>query len=354
MGRVSQFGQLTRTRIVLLLREPEAVFWILVFPLLLTMVLGWAFRDRSPEHLPVAVLSSAEDAARGEDSSAEQLAEKLAADPLLDVTISTDSEMTREQLRFGKIAAYVEPGDPPTLSLDPQRPDAEIARLRLERALLNSARTSPDSVVTFNEIRETGSRYIDWLFPGILGMNLMGTGIWGIGFAIADMRQKKLIRRLLVTPMRKGAFLLSFLSGRLVFLVIELALIGGFGFLILRVPLRGSLIVFLVICIVGMVTFASLGLLTVTRARTIEGASGLMNLVVMPMWLLSGVFFSYERFPEVLHPILRALPLTALNDALRANALEGANLLGVLPQLGVMAGWSLVTFALSLAFFRWE
>ncbi|MDH3785729.1 MAG: ABC transporter permease, partial [Acidobacteriota bacterium] len=222
------------------------------------------------------------------------------------------------------------------------------------RALLNSARTSPDSVVTFNEIRETGSRYIDWLFPGILGMNLMGTGIWGIGFAIADMRQKKLIRRLLVTPMRKGAFLLSFLSGRLVFLVIELALIGGFGFLILRVPLRGSLIVFLVICIVGMVTFASLGLLTVTRARTIEGASGLMNLVVMPMWLLSGVFFSYERFPEVLHPILRALPLTALNDALRANALEGANLLGVLPQLGVMAGWSLVTFALSLAFFRWE
>jgi ABC-type multidrug transport system permease subunit len=211
-----------------------------------------------------------------------------------------------------------------------------------------------DDVVALTEVRETGSRYIDWLFPGILGMNIMGTGIWGIGFAIADMRQKNLVRRMLVTPMRRDAFLVSFLSSRMAFLFAELAAVGGFGFVVLGVPLRGTVGGFLALCVLGMLTFAAIGILTVCRARTIEGASGLMNLVVMPMWLLSGVFFSYERFPEFIHPFIKALPLTALNDALRANALEGAGLLEVLPEVGIMAAWTIASFALAIKLFRWE
>jgi ABC-2 type transport system permease protein len=203
-------------------------------------------------------------------------------------------------------------------------------------------------------VHERGSRYIDFLVPGLLGMNLMGSGIWGVGFAIVDARKKRLLKRLIATPMSRPQFLASFVLSRLTLLIIEVGLLLGFGALVFGVPLRGSLSVLVTICLVSSLAFTSLGLLVASRVKTMEGASGLMNLVMLPMWIFSGVFFSASRFPDSLQPFIQALPLTAVVDALRANILRGAGWETIAPEIAVIMAWLGVSFLLALKLFRWR
>jgi ABC-type multidrug transport system permease subunit len=203
-------------------------------------------------------------------------------------------------------------------------------------------------------VTETGARYIDFLLPGLLGLNLMGTGIWGIGFALVDMRQKRLLKLFTVTPMRRTNFLLAQMLSRLVFLVAEVAVIVLFGTLVLDVPFLGSLLPFSALCLLGAGCFSGIGLLLASRVQTIEGVSGLMNLVMMPMWLLSGVFFSYERYPEIFHPAIRVLPLTALNDGLRAVMLEGEGWRAIASGAIILAILTAISFVVALRIFRWR
>jgi ABC-2 type transport system permease protein len=160
-------------------------------------------------------------------------------------------------------------------------------------------------------MREPGSRYIDFLIPGLLGMNLMGSAIWGLGFAIVDARRKKLMKRLMATPMPRHYYLLSFVLSRLLLLVVEVGVLLGFGALVFQVPVRGSMLELGALCVLGSLAFSALGLLIASRVQTIEAVSGLMNTVMMPMWIVSGVFFSAQRFPDALQPVIKALPLTA-------------------------------------------
>jgi ABC-type multidrug transport system permease subunit len=185
-------------------------------------------------------------------------------------------------------------------------------------------------------------------------MNLMGSAIWGMGFAIVDARRKKLMKRLIATPMPKSYYLLSFILSRLLLLVLEVAILLGFGVLVFHVPVRGSLVDLVLLCIMGSLSFSALGLLIASRARTIEAASGLMNLVMMPMWIVCGVFFSAQRFPDIVQPIIKALPLTAVIDALRANMLQGISVGRLVPQIGVMSVWLIICFGLALKLFRWR
>ncbi|GAC1494620.1 MAG: hypothetical protein NVS1B5_19950 [Gemmatimonadaceae bacterium] len=203
-------------------------------------------------------------------------------------------------------------------------------------------------------VTEAGSRYIDFLIPGLLGMNLMGSSIWGLGFAIVTARSKKLLKRLMATPMSRAEYLLSFLCSRLVFLILEVATLLGFGHWAFGVPLRGSLVTLVLICVVGAISFGGLGLLTASRARTTEAVSGIMNFIMLPMWIFSGVFFSSANFPRGVQPFIKRLPLTALNDALRANMLEGASLVSVAPQILVIMAWGVVAFFAALRLFRWR
>ncbi len=345
MSRLDEIRELTRVRVLTFLREPEAIFWVFVFPIVLAAVLGFAFRSGGIEPSRIAVVRGA-----GVDDllSAFGAAEHLEAD------VYDDAEAAFAKLRRAAVDGVVEPGDPPRLSFDPDRSEAATARLRVERALTVAKDGAIEAVLDLDPVEETGSRYIDFLFPGLLGMNLMGTGMWGIGFAIADVRRRKFLKRLLVTPMRKSSFLLSFMLSRLVFLVLELVVVAGFGRWVLGVPFLGSVLSFAIVCILGAFTFAGLGILVASRARTIQGVSGLMNLVMMPMWLASGVFFSYERFPEVVQPLLRLLPLTPLNDALRKVMLEGESIVACGFEVAVLAAWSVVTLTVSLKIFRWE
>jgi ABC-type multidrug transport system permease subunit len=237
---------------------------------------------------------------------------------------------------------------------DDTNPEGRAVRMLADHAVQQAAGRTDPVASSDTLMREPGSRYIDFLMPGLVGMNLMGSAIWGMGFPIVDARRKKLLKRLVATPMRRSYYLLSFVLSRLLLLVAEVGILLGFGVLAFQVPIRGSLLDVAVLCVVGSLSFSALGLLIAARARTIEAASGLMNFAMMPMWVASGVFFSAQQFPAVVQPVIKALPLTALIDALRATMLQGTNLLGVFSQLAVLGTWVIVCFALALKLFRWR
>jgi ABC-type multidrug transport system permease subunit len=338
--------QLALARMREFYREPEAVFWVFGFPIVLAFALGLAFRNTGPGQLQVGVGQ-----APGEGDSA--LAAVLDSSPRLVATV-LDTATARLRLRTGRIALLVLPGDPVVYRYDSTRTESGLARLEVD-AVLQRARGRKDLVaVRDDRAVAPGSRYIDFLIPGLLGMNLLGSGIWGVGFSVVQARQKKLLKRYMATPMRRSHYLLSFILSRLVFLILEVVALVGFGWLLFGVAVRGSFATLAGITILGAFAFAGLGLLVASRARTIEGVSGLMNLVMLPMWILSGTFFSYSRFPDAMIPFVKALPLTALNDALRAVMIDGAALITLGAPLAIVAGWGAVSFVIALRIFRWR
>lgn len=345
MSRLDEIRELTRVRVLTFLREPEAIFWVFVFPIVLAAVLGFAFRSAGVAPSTVGVVTGA---------GVDRVLAAFEADEHLEVEMYDDADTAFEQLRRARIDAVVAAGDPPGFRFDPTRAEAATAQLRVERALDRAGDPEPETLLALEPVTDIGSRYVDFLFPGLLGMNLMGTGMWSMGFAIADFRRRKFLKRLIVTPMRHSSFFLGFMNARLVFLILEMAVLAGFGAWVLGVPFRGGLLSFALVAMLGAFTFAGLGILTASRARTIEGVSGLMNFIMMPMWLASGVFFSYEKFPDAIHPLLRLLPLTALNDALRGVMLDAESILQQGPEVAVMVAWLVVTFTLGLKIFRWE
>lgn len=347
MSRHSSMVQLTLVRFREFIREPEAVFWTFIFPILLAAGLGIAFRQRGADRVRIGVVANALESTR---------LQALAKDTTLLVTTFTDSAAARA-LRTGKVALLVAPaptGGSVRYVYDPGRGEAINARVLVDRSIQTAAGRVDPVRTSDTYITEPGSRYIDFLIPGLLGMNLMGSSIWGLGFSIVTARSKKLLKRLMATPMSRAQYLLSFLCSRLVFLVLEVATLLGFGHWAFGVPLRGSLLTLLLICLLAALSFGGLGLLTASRARTTEAVSGIMNFVMLPMWIFSGVFFSSANFPGAVQPFIRLLPLTAVNDALRANMLEGASFAGVIPQLLVILVWGLFSFFAALRLFRWR
>lgn len=337
--------QMTLTRFLGFIREPEAVFWTFVFPILMAAGLGLAFRQRGPDKPHVGVVAS--------PSSAATLA-SLRKDTTL-IAESYDDSSGARALRTGKVAVLVKSLSAGVRYIyDPARGDAAIARVVANRAIQSGGGSVETIPTTDSYVSEKGSRYIDFVVPGLLGMNLMGSGIWGLGFAMVTARNQKLLKRYMATPMKRWQYLLSFLLSRLVFLVLEVLTLLLFGHYVFGVPLRGSVLALSAICVLAAFSFSALGLLVASRATTTEGVSGLMNFIMLPMWILSGVFFSSANFPSVAQPFIKALPLTAANDALRANMLEGANLAGVAPEMLVLVLWMVVCFALALKIFRWR
>jgi ABC-type multidrug transport system permease subunit len=346
-GRIEHpLVQLTRVRYREFFREPEAVFWVFIFPVLLAAGLGIAFRNRAPERANIAVVVA--------DTSASRLAETLRKTQGLEVMAVSDSAAA-EALRTGEVDLVMVPSRAGVeYRYDDTRPESRVARLLVDDALQRAAGQQDPVPVRERLVHERGSRYIDFLVPGLLGMNLMGSGIWGVGFAIVDARKKRLLKRLIATPMSRPQYLASFVLSRLTLLVIEVGLLLGFGVLVFDVPLRGSLLVLAAICVVSSLAFTSLGLLISSRVQTMEGASGLMNLVMLPMWIFSGVFFSASRFPESIQPFIQALPLTAVVDALRANILRGAGWQVIAPEIAIILVWLGVSFLLAVRLFRWR
>ncbi len=340
--------ELTLARVREFVREPEALFWVFVFPVLLAFALGIAFRNTAPDQTPVAIESGT--------PAASAIANFLAESPDLNVRLMTPEE-ANHSLRIGKVALVLIAGDDSTnfdFRFDPTRPDSQIARLKVEDALQRALGRKDIAAVRDETFSEPGARYIDFLIPGLIGLNLMGSGMWGLGFAIVQARTGKLLKRFTATPMKRSHFLLSFMLSRLGFLVFDVAAVVVFGWLVFDVAVRGSFFALAVASLIGGLAFSGIGLLVAARPKTIEGVAGLMNLVMVPMWVVSGTFFSSARFPDMLQPFIRALPLTALNDSLRLVMNDGAAIGSAWPQLAILATWGLVSFIIALRIFRWQ
>jgi ABC-2 type transport system permease protein len=339
--------QLTLVRYREFFREPEAVFWVFIFPILLTAGLGIAFRRTAPDRTAVAVVTSS--------SGSGDILQSLRQDSSLRVEALDDSAAA-DSLRTGRVTLVVRPVRPGEVEYeyDADRPESRSTRLVVDQAIQRASGQRDVVRVRDRKVTERGSRYVDFVVPGLLGMNLMGSGIWGLGFAIVDARRKRLLKRLVATPMSRSQFLASFALSRMTLLIIEVVLLLGFAVVAFGVPIRGSVLLLVLVCVLSSLAFSALGLLIASRAKTVEGVSGLMNLVMLPMWIFSGVFFSASRFPDTLQPLIQILPLTAVVDALRATMLQGAGPRGLLPELAVITGWLAVCFPLSIRLFRWR
>lgn len=337
-------GQLILCRLREFYREPEAVFWVYGFPILMTVALGIAFRDQPQQSFRIDVIGP----------QAEATAAALDGEQF--VVSRNDEAVAKERLRTGRIDLVVTAESEKKYDYlhVPTRPESQLARNEVDLVLQKVAGRVDAADVTSTKLVAPGGRYIDFLVPGLLGMGLMGGGLWGVGFVTVDMRIRKLLKRFLATPMRKSDFLLSLMISRLLFMIPEVLLLLVFAWLAFGVEIAGSPVTVVFFILLGAVSFAGLGLLIACRAKTLETVSGLMNLVMLPMWVLSGIFFSRERFPEFLQPAIRLLPLTALNDALRGVMLEGAGLAELGHETITLALWGVVSFVLALKFFRWH
>ena len=348
--RLSAIRQIALMRLRLFYREPGAMFWTFGFPLVLTFVLGIAFRDRGPDPVVVAVEAPADaPLARAEHAhavlaSARDVDAKRMSPP--------DAEAA---LRTGKVSLVVVPTKSGyAYRFDPTRPESRLAHAVTDD-LLQAADGRTDSF--HPELRTAtarGARYIDFLVPGLIGFGLMSTGLWGIGFSLAEMRTKKLLKRLMATPMRRTDFLFSFLVVRALLLLTELPPLLLFAHFVFDVHIEGSLLSLVLIALLGALTFAVMGLLLASRAENPQVVSGLINVASFPMYLCSGVFFSSAKFPDAMQPFIKALPLTALNDALRAVMIDGASLGSVATPLAICAAWGVGCFGLALRLFKWR
>ncbi|HET9705831.1 MAG TPA: ABC transporter permease [Vicinamibacterales bacterium] len=344
MPRFNPLVELTLARFREFLREPEAVFWVFAFPVIMTCALGIAFRSRGEEPVIVGVV---------EQAGADELGAALEGAGGFTVRRIAPDEVDRA-VRDGRAPVVVVPGPTPEYRFDRARAESQVARLAVDAALQRAAGRADAFAPLERPVETVGSRYIDWLVPGLLGMNIMGTGLWGVGFSIVQARTKKLLKRLVATPMSKAHYLMSHVFSRLMFLSLEVVVIVGFAWLFFGVAVHGSLAALAALSLLGALAFGGLGLLLASRARTIEAVSGLMNLVMLPMWVLSGVFFASTNFPDAMQPFIHALPLTALNDALRAVVNEGLSLTALGKEIAVLLSWGLVSFGLSLRLFRWQ
>jgi ABC-2 type transport system permease protein len=336
--------ELTRVRCLEVVREPEALFWMFIFPVLMAVVLGAAFPARTTDTAIVGLVE-------GRGSAAAR--ESLAGAPEIEVRVFTPAEAD-SALRRADVQLVIEPGPSPVYRYDPARPESRLARRMVDDVLQRAAGRRDPWVARDSTVASAGSRYVDWLLPGLLGMTIMSTGLWGVGFSIVQARTRRLLKRLVATPMRRRDYLLAHALARLMFLVLEGGILLLCGRLFFDVPLRGSLLLVIALSMLGAVSFSAMGLLVASRARTIEALSGMLNLLMLPMWIVSGVFFASSNFPGAIQPFVQALPLTALNDALRAVMLEGTGVKGVAGEALLLAAWGSTSFAIALRIFRWR
>jgi ABC-2 type transport system permease protein len=336
--------ELTLARLREFVREPEALFWTFLFPIVMSVAMAIAFPAGSGQTVRVGIAPG---------PGAEAIEQFLAAAG--DVVVrEVPPDQQAGELRDGEVHLIVVPGSPPTYRFDPMRAESRLARLVVDNALKRSAGRGEPWNARDELIEIPGSRYVDWLIPGIVSLGIMNNGLWSVGFMTVQARLRKLLKRLAASPMRKRDFLMAPVIARLVFLGPEVAIPLVFGSVAFGMPVRGGVIGIAAVAIAGALMFGALGLLMGSRVRTFEAASGLMNLLSVPMWVLSGVFFSASNFPDAVQPFIRALPLTALVDAMRGVVLEGATLTSLWRELAIVALWTLAPFAIALRIFKWR
>jgi len=310
-------------------REPSALGWVVCMPIFWMVILGYAFSNPKPEVYGVGVID-------GSKVGDTEVAETLQKSAQIKLRHGNDADL-ETRFRRGEIALVVSATDGSLkFELDPTNPEASRARFFVDD-LLQRSQGRVDTITSTSENRTVrGGRYVDFLIPGLLGLSVMSTGLFGVGMSIVSNRKENLLKRYLATPMRPGTYLLSHVFGRFISLAIEFVAIIGSGFLIFGFGIEGSWLAFLAFAILGAACFTAMAMLAAARTKSLPTISGIANLLSIFMTMSSGVFFSKNNFPDSIVPFLDLIPLTALNDALRKIALEGAGFSENLRELLVL------------------
>jgi ABC-2 type transport system permease protein len=345
-ARPNPIVQLTLMRLREMGREPGVLFWAFGFPVVLSIALGIAFRERGPDPVVVGALPGVSAEVHRALTEGQVRVQEL------------DRPTAAKELRAGHInLVLVPPADPSrplVYEYDPSRAEARAARTTVNGILQRAAGQHEPRLVRDEPVRAPGSRYIDFLVPGLIAMNLMSGSMWGMAWVIVNMRMRKLLKRLLAAPMRRRHLMYSMALARLVIIPAELLVILVFARLAFDVRVAGSYLALLAVAFGGSASFAAIAIVVASRAQNTETASGLMNLIMMPMFIASGVFFASSNFPQAIQPIIQVLPLTAMCDGMRAVMIDGAGLAGIVPSLAILAVWAVPSFILGLRYFRWS
>ncbi|PJZ40993.1 ABC transporter permease [Leptospira kmetyi] len=363
---MKQIFQLVSIQLKEFYREPGILFWAFVFPIAMAGVLGIAFKNRGSEEVKIAILENSYqieelkkilDSSSIEKSDSNQSNDKTATTnpgslPSLKFLILSKQDAIRD-LKRGKLNVIVERTHDGKIhfSFDSDNPNGQRDYL-LILAKIRSGKTDLESQV--DRLDSKGTRYIDYLVPGMLAMGVMNSCLWGVGWNLIEMRMKKLLRRMSATPMNKLYFLLSFFFTRLIVTAVESAILLGFTLLTFENSFEGSIGAALLVYLAGNFAFACIGMFIGSRAAGSQVGNGLVNAVTFPMMVLSGIFFSYQNFPEVVLPFIRNLPLTLMADSLRAVFIEGAGLMFVIPTVISLLVYGIVFLFIGSRIFRWS
>lgn len=370
----NQLYHLVLANIRELIREPGVLFWGIVFPILMSLGLGVAFTKKKETRTTVAVIGEQTLAVRPGDSASllrtfllgRHAAGGRDRDGRLTRTLTVPDEKLGNTtwvfrslpweeatalLKRGSLSIVLEDnGKEIRYHFDPLNPDAQLTYLKLTN-LIGAAGTEHPSVVP---LTVTGSRYIDFLVPGLIAMGVMMSCMWGVSYAIIERRSKKLLRRMVATPMRRSNFLIALMTVRVLMNFVEAGLLMLFAWLVFGITIQGSVAALLAIFVAGNFAFTGIAVLMASRTAKTEIGNGLINAVSMPMMVLSGIFFSYHNFPEWSIPVIRAFPLTMLADGMRGIMIEGAGVAQVALPVLVLGTIGFVFFTAGMKLFRWH
>ena len=352
------------------IREPGILFWSIIFPVAMAWVLGIAFSKQSELVQQVALienremkyapfrefLNDSETTTKQEDGEDLVYFEKIITAEKLGKTsfrfISTNWDNGILMLKRGQVNMILkEHADSLEYFFDPANPQAKMVYIMLSSALSDQYLLYEKA--TINPLTQTGSRYIDFLVPGLIALGIMNSLLWGISYALIEMRSKKLMRRMVATPMRRSEFLISFFVARLSITIIEALILLTFSYFYFRISVQGSIIALISIFLAGNICFSGIGILISSRTANSRIGNGLINVVTMPMMILSGIFFSYHNFPDFAIPIIRKMPLTMLADSVRSVFIEGAGISQVAGNSAILAGLGALCFLIGLRIYKW-
>jgi len=353
---MKQFGRLVIVQFLEYIREPAALFWTFIFPIAMSWGLGVAFSQKGEQVRRVAWVqqhagTTLQALTNGKDSSSLKVGnEKIGITDYRFTKTSWDEAV--KMIKRGRVALVLaENGDSVTYHFDPKNPEAQAAYMQLSAMINHSAApVKEDRIEPFSEI---GTRYIDFLLPGLIGMNIMMSAMWGVSYALIDRRSKRLLRRMVATPMSKPGFLFAHLFTRIVLSLLECVILIAFAKAYFHIRIEGSMLGLLLLILAGNLAFFGIAVLISSRTSNPQVGNGMINAVVMPMMICSGVFFSYQNFPDWMMPVLRNLPLSILADNIRSIFNEGAGLMQALIAGGILSALGLICFAIGYRIYKW-
>jgi ABC-2 type transport system permease protein len=351
-------------------REPGIIFWSIIFPIAMAWVLGIAFSRQSELVQQVVLIENHDqhypllhDFLKDSKSITKEIYginttcfEKTIASDKLGKTsfrfISTDWDNGILLLKRGQVNLIMkEHPDSLEYFFDPVNPQAKMLFVMLSSSFNNDNKAFENSSIS--PLTQKGNRYIDFLVPGLIALGAMNSLLWGISYALIEMRSKKLMRRMVATPMKKSEFLISFFIARLLIAILEMAILWSFSYAYFKITLQGSFAALATIFLAGNIAFSGLAILISSRTANSRIGTGLINLVTMPMMILSGIFFSYHNFPDFAIPIIQKMPLTMMADSIRAVFIEGSGLVQVAGNSAILAGLGIGCFLIGLKIYKW-